>query len=363
MFFSRSIRLFILIFTIYISSEAKPIATITSPIIGSMYRGGDVISFSGIGTDAIDGELPASAFTWYINFRHAEHTHDGPPILRNAKSGTYSLSQTNEVSADVYYQLVMIVENSAEETDTAYVDIHPYKSVITITSNFQGVRYSLFGTSGTYATPFSRQAVQNMLWAMYVENEQIVNGDTLVFANWGGSDCSTNITYYVPEQDSSLQIIFEKKTDRIKNTTTTSAIIPTVHTITSSVSDNIVTVVSCILTVSGKTTSILGCGLVAYSDTASQCQFIVTNISSTHNFDKNSQLFYPNPLTDSFTIIPNGIVSYKILSVIGTEIKSDLNFYPGNQWQVDVSDLASGYYVLKIKNSQGTDYTSRFFKL
>ena len=42
------------------------------------FRAGDVIAFSGTATDPEDGSLPASAFTWSIDFLHEGHVHPGP---------------------------------------------------------------------------------------------------------------------------------------------------------------------------------------------------------------------------------------------------------------------------------------------
>ena len=47
-----------------ISVGSPPTATILSPVDGTFFVAGDVISFSGDGTDPDDGALPASAFTW-----------------------------------------------------------------------------------------------------------------------------------------------------------------------------------------------------------------------------------------------------------------------------------------------------------
>ena len=48
----------------------------------SLFRAGDTISFSGDATDAEDGVLPASAFTWTIDFLHEGHVHPGLPADR-----------------------------------------------------------------------------------------------------------------------------------------------------------------------------------------------------------------------------------------------------------------------------------------
>ena len=61
--------------TLTVTSNTAPVATITPPAAGTLYSGGQTINFAGTGTDAEDGTLPASAFTWEVVFHHDTHTH------------------------------------------------------------------------------------------------------------------------------------------------------------------------------------------------------------------------------------------------------------------------------------------------
>ena len=61
-----------------ISVGSAPTATIDSPADGASFRAGDVISYGGQGTDAEDGNLPASAFSWSIDFLHDTHVAPDP---------------------------------------------------------------------------------------------------------------------------------------------------------------------------------------------------------------------------------------------------------------------------------------------
>ena len=47
----------------------------SQPAAGTLYSGGNVITYSGTATDPEDGTLPASAFTWHVDFHHDTHTH------------------------------------------------------------------------------------------------------------------------------------------------------------------------------------------------------------------------------------------------------------------------------------------------
>ena len=58
--------------------------------MAAIFRAGDVISVSGDATDAEDGILPASAFTWNIDFLHEGHVHPGLPTT-GTKSGTFTI--------------------------------------------------------------------------------------------------------------------------------------------------------------------------------------------------------------------------------------------------------------------------------
>jgi glucose/arabinose dehydrogenase len=77
--------------TLTVSSNAAPVATITAPASGTMYSAGDTINYAGTGTDAEDGTLPASAFTWEVVFHHADHTHPFMPPTSGARSGSFTI--------------------------------------------------------------------------------------------------------------------------------------------------------------------------------------------------------------------------------------------------------------------------------
>src|SRR5215510_10939434 len=90
---------------ITISAGNRPTATILSPTDGSVFQAGDVISFGGDGTDTEDGSLPASAFTWNIDFLHEGHVHPGTPIT-DVKSGTFTIPTSgHDFSGNTRYRI------------------------------------------------------------------------------------------------------------------------------------------------------------------------------------------------------------------------------------------------------------------
>ena len=106
------------------ASGNRPTATILSPTDGAIFRAGDVISFSGDATDPEDGTLPASAFTWNIDFLHEGHVHPGTPIT-GVKSGTFTIPTTgHDFSGNTRYRITLTVTDSSGLTSsTSVIDL------------------------------------------------------------------------------------------------------------------------------------------------------------------------------------------------------------------------------------------------
>ena len=80
--------------TLTVLRNALPVPTIGSPPQGTLYSGGQTITYSGTATDAEDGTLPASAFTWEVVFHHDTHTHPFIAPITGATSGTFTIPTT-----------------------------------------------------------------------------------------------------------------------------------------------------------------------------------------------------------------------------------------------------------------------------
>lgn len=174
--------------------NAPPSASITTPTSGAMYSGGDVISFSGTASDPEDGTLPASAFSWSLVFHHDTHVHDGPPIADGVTSGTFTIPNSGETSANVFYRLYLFVTDSDGLRDTTFVNINPRTTTITLASSPTGLQVTLDGQP--VVTPSSTLSVEGILRTIGVVSPQTLNGTTYTFNNWthGGAASQTIIT-------------------------------------------------------------------------------------------------------------------------------------------------------------------------
>jgi glucose/arabinose dehydrogenase/regulation of enolase protein 1 (concanavalin A-like superfamily) len=176
-----------------VTGGQPPVAVITMPDAAAnpMYRGGDVILFSGDGSDSEDGPLPESSMTWYMSFHHDNHVHDGPPILTGNDNGSYTIPNSGETSANVFYRLRLVVKDSDGLEGSDFVDIQPYTSTISLQTNPAGLSLTLDGQP--VATPYSTLSVEGIRRTLGVVSPQIKNGITYNFTSWshGGSATQT----------------------------------------------------------------------------------------------------------------------------------------------------------------------------
>lgn len=176
------------------TANDRPVATIITPGANTYYHGGDVISFSGNATDAQDGTLPASKFTWTVEFWHNNnHYHPGPYIPPGVKSGTFTIPNTGELSPNVFYRLKLKVTDNGGLIDTQHVDIYPLKSTITLNSVPTGLQVTYDGQPKT--TPFSIEVVRGMIVPLGVISPQTKDGISYTFDHWSqGGAASQSVT-------------------------------------------------------------------------------------------------------------------------------------------------------------------------
>jgi hypothetical protein len=140
-----------------VSTNQAPSPTITQPAAGTLYSGGSVINYAGTATDTEDGTLPATAFTWRVDFHHDAHAHPFMPSTTGARSGFFTVPSTGETSANVWYRIFLTVRDSGGLTQTTYRDVLPRKVRLTLAASAGGLPLQLDGQPT--ATPFSFDAV------------------------------------------------------------------------------------------------------------------------------------------------------------------------------------------------------------
>lgn len=176
--------------TLTVLSNGLPDATISSPVSGTLYRGGQTFTFSGAATDPEDGALPASAFTWRVDFHHDDHTHPHLPETTGVTSGSFTIAERGETSANVFYRLILTARDSQGLTDTTFVDVRPRTSVVRLTSNITSAQLTLDGVPVT--APHTFTGVEGIIRTIGTVSPQVSGGVTYQFGTWSDSGAQTH---------------------------------------------------------------------------------------------------------------------------------------------------------------------------
>jgi glucose/arabinose dehydrogenase/PKD repeat protein len=176
---------------IAISVGSAPSATILTPATNApLFRAGDVISFSGSATDPEDGTLPASAYTWTIDFLHEDHVHPGTPIT-GVKSGSFTIPTSgHDFSGFTRYRITLTVTDSTGLTSTTSTTVFPDKVNLTFNTQPGGLTLYLDGIAHT--GPFVYDTLVGFNHTIEARN-QSAGGTTYNFASWsdGGTQQHT----------------------------------------------------------------------------------------------------------------------------------------------------------------------------
>ncbi|UOQ73010.1 PQQ-dependent sugar dehydrogenase [Hymenobacter cellulosilyticus] len=185
--------------------NTAPTAQILTPAEGTTYVAGTTFTFSGDATDPEQGTLPASAFSWRVDFHHDTHVHDGTAFNQGLKTGSFAIPNTGETAANVWYRLYLTVTDAGGLTSTVFRDIYPRTSVLSFATNPAGLRLTLDGQP--LITPATVTSVEGVLRTLGVVSPQTVNGVTYEFTGWSNGGAATQ-TGPTPTEDATYTASF-----------------------------------------------------------------------------------------------------------------------------------------------------------
>ncbi len=174
-----------------ISVGNAPTATILTPTATApLFKAGDVISFSGDATDVEDGTLPASAYTWNIDFLHEGHVHPGIPIT-GVKSGTFTIPTTgHDFSGFTRYRIMLTVTDSSGLQSTTSVIVFPDKVNLSFDTLPSGLTLYLDGIAHT--GPFVYDTLIGFNHTIEAPN-QTLGSTSYNFASWSDGGAQQHI--------------------------------------------------------------------------------------------------------------------------------------------------------------------------
>ena len=182
-----------------VSGNQAPTPTILTPAQGTTYAAGTAINFSGSATDPEDGTVPASRFTWQVDFHHDNHTHPHMPATSGATSGLFTIPDVGELATNVWYRIHLTVTDSAGVSVETTRDVTPRIVTITLQTSPPGLSVMLDGPVQT-PSPVTFNSVVGMRRSIGTVSPQSRQSGSYEFRSWsdGGALTHTIVTPSVP---------------------------------------------------------------------------------------------------------------------------------------------------------------------
>ncbi len=159
-----------------------PTAMITAPVAGRPYSAGQTIRFKGTGIDPEDRKLPASAYSWSVDFHHDGVAETVVAPTAGIKAGSFKVPREAGTSTDVFYRVTLTVTDSVGGATTVSRDVSPRTATVTVNTTPPGLAFRLDGQ--THSGPFSFEGVVGSRVALAADASQVVDGVNYSFKKW-----------------------------------------------------------------------------------------------------------------------------------------------------------------------------------
>jgi glucose/arabinose dehydrogenase/chitodextrinase len=173
--------------------NTAPTAVISTPTVGTTWKVGDVIAFSGSAGDAQDGTVATAGLSWTLVQQHCPsgqscHAHT-VQTFNGVASGSFSAPDHDYPS---YLDLVLTATDSGGLTDTETVRLDPRTVVLTFQSAPTGLQLTVGSSSDT--TTFTRTVIEGSTNSISAPSPQTLGGTAYAFVSWSdGGAMSHNI--------------------------------------------------------------------------------------------------------------------------------------------------------------------------
>ena len=133
------------------SGNTPPSVTIDQPTCTTnCWKVGDTITLQAHATDAQDGALADSRFTWHVGLQHchsADDCHEHDLLDPTGVSTTTFVAPDHDAGS--FLRITVTVTDSGGLTDSKTIDVYPKSTTMTVQSSPAGLPVALDGVSGT----------------------------------------------------------------------------------------------------------------------------------------------------------------------------------------------------------------------
>jgi PKD repeat protein len=174
------------------AANQPPVPTISSPSSSLTWKVGDLINFSGSGTDPEDGNLAASKLSWTLILHHCDPTGQTCHIhllqtFAGVASGSFNAPDHGYPS---YLELQLTATDSQGSSATTSVNLQPQAVNLTFASSPGALQIAFDGTA--QATPFTLGAIVGSTHSLSAPVTQTLGGTTYTFSSWSDGGAATH---------------------------------------------------------------------------------------------------------------------------------------------------------------------------
>ncbi len=187
------------------AGNTAPTALIDAPTDSAAWEVGDVITFSGSGTDAENGNLPPTVLSWELILQHCPSTcHEHPlQTFQKVENGSFS---TPDHQYPSHLELRLTVTDSGGLSDTETVRLDPKTVSMTFETDPGGL--SLTVGDKAEVAPFERRVIVGSTNSVSTPTPQSKDGTSYKFVSWTDGGAQThNIT--APAADTTYRALLE----------------------------------------------------------------------------------------------------------------------------------------------------------
>ncbi len=192
--------------TLTITVGSGPLGSIDTPTAATTWATGAVIAFSGSGTDAEDGPLPATALDWVVVLVRCaapgECQETQLASVTDAAGGSFTAPDS---AYPAHIDIRLTVTDSDAETDTKTRRIDPHTANLTLLSSPPGATVSIDGVEGS--APLTKPAIAGSTVAISAPTPQVFDNTTQRFSSWSDGQSRTH-TITAPSTNASLTARF-----------------------------------------------------------------------------------------------------------------------------------------------------------
>ena len=169
--------------TVVHAGNSRPVPVISSPTAGALWDADQVLDLSGTATDAEDGAVAASTYTWQVNLHHcssATDCHVHPLQTISGQPSTSIVAPNHEYPA--YLMLTLTVTDSTGLSGSASLRLDPRTIDVQFATAPSGL---LLGVgSRTQATPFTQRVIAGSHLTVAALTPQTSGGTPYGFSSW-----------------------------------------------------------------------------------------------------------------------------------------------------------------------------------